>query len=633
MSDRIRLLVLDDEPHFRDTKFAIFPSFESPVPVDKAILERNFELSWCHDIEHAKQLFNFYNHARVNHPAALLTQVAYPNLIWVDYNFDNSHHLAKALRRRPALGQRYLDEFDPLRGRPTFVPTPDPEAEPEPESTTRLPGFFAGVQIAMLLQDVACQPIPITAQPDTKETEFHERFLDEQYGSVFRKKKHSVTSWHEFLSRGLDELRNQIVRAVGRGTLTPQLRALERAVASDGELRLDAELAFHSAYGAERFRVEGLFLDLLYSFEPTRGLIPTSGAAAQFGAWADRLVSAAAGPRAAGDVREALALADRHRIALASDQYGRRLELSAQLADAERAGDEATVETVIDSNRGMIEHLGFDPDELALHLWAGTTSSLKIPPSRHRTLGIIDPLKGEGDTSRGHGNDRVVRAAVLALLVYAEFAWCKTQRGDVEALCEQLGELLAADDVAREELLAELAAGDRVPVRPERLPEIARALREGRVDLALAREIGIVHSIANAIAIVSENDWIDEDQDEDDDEEAEPLSGVGSNRPLPRLHDEIATRAMLAHDLLNPAPATLLMTRHRKSGGDGVRKILKRLELDGEPAPLAIDKILHGDLDAGGLRHGDGRLIKVFAASFGFLQRDWPNWMRESSRF
>lgn len=636
---RLRILLVDDDPSLVDSETANLPSFDNQTSKsDREVYERNFELSWFYDVDQVKRLFNFYDHARVNDPAALLAGVAYPNLIWIDYNFDHTHLIEIAFDRDPNLRRRYEETLDPFRGRDLANwPAPAARADlPEP-SAARLPGCTAGISLAMQLRDFACQPVPITAVTDTSETEFYERFLDEQYGRMFALKSDTVLKWYDFFERGLGELRQQIVRAVANGTMTPRIATLDRTV-DDDRINLDQVLTFQSIFGVEHFRAEALFFDLIYYHDAQGDCLaraskpadepapdeeePTPAAAIR--AWIQDVLSAATGSQAVGELREAIRIADRHRFSLSSVDHGIRLELSGQLADAERRGGDE-IETVITSNLGNLDLLGLDAETVRAHLEAGTISKLKIPAHKHRRLRIVQPLKSEDGPPQGHEQDRIVRAAVLALLVFVEHAWVKTQRGDVEALCEDFGELLAADLEMREDLLYELERNDRLPVNPQRLPQIKAALREGRIEPALAQEIGLIHSLANAIAITAHGDIGFDDEDY--------LSGVGSNRPRTRLHDEVATKSVLAAELLNPAPVHVLMSQHRKSGGDDVRKVLERLELDGEAAPLSVSKILRGDLDAGGLRRGDGRLIKVFAAHYRFPIKDWPNWMRDSARF
>lgn len=627
-------MLLDDQPAFVDKDG--LPSFDRVGHgLDFSLLASNFELAWCYSAEQMKELFDAYDHAVDFNPSALTEGFSYPNLIGIDYDLSESGLVKINLHEKPEITRRYECELSPFRGDSQLIRRQ--ENKHRHHSPDAMPGFYAGIQIHGLLRKVASFPVPITRFTDSSATEFLSQFLDTQYGEVFTKpRKKLPDSWHEFLERGLPELRKQIVRAVKRGTMVPRLQSLQSAYNTTGTPRADHKLQFASTFGEESFRYEALFFDALFVREElmpnvTR-LKPAEPevAAIKFENWIREIYQAAMGPANYGILSKALSLVDEQREVHSSWIHVRRLALSADLADSfalyenNKEQGAAAIDTALDEHSALIEELGFERNNLRAAILGGNLLKLDIPKTHWRKLNVRGHVSQLAKAADPNDTDLLTRYFVIGLLIYAEFAWRMSQSEDRRKLTHLISNVASTDFEARQTLIDSIEHSWLLLPGEFRPESVLERLASGDIDEELSRFLNPYSWVEDIMGYKPESYG---------DKEI-TLSGQGSNQASRQLPPEVESKKFLIDDLLAPMPATLLLPRDStRCFETNIRAPLRRLRLDGQPAPLKVTEILEGNLEAGGFRAGDGRIVQLFAAHFGFSEKHWPQWMLKSKRY
>jgi hypothetical protein len=661
MSGKVRLLSFDDIPTFVDEAGLL--SFDvSSDPKDKEIYNRNFTLTWLYS---GRQMLEFYHRthiALVSNPRELLESLIYPNLLWVDYRIQSTDFREISFRDHPEAKRHYNDNLNPLRGtwgrRYDLFGLSEDEFEELLDKTTpdvAIPhvGFTAGMEVAKLLREYACSPVPQTANVDPIETEFQERLLALEFGEAFRDKSGVLKNWMEFFNKGLPWFREQLIRTARKGTLTPRLADLV-APPDGGELDRDHEVRFQSSLGAESFRLEAMFFDQFYAFSSeTFSLQPNERAdpVDEYARWSARLIEAATGPQASGTIPEALRLAERFKFAYTRPLHMMRRRLSRELADAHKADSVAAAEiydehetalkaqqidrdtfmdrvvsdsasdlalpasvaeslmkvnnlaTALqhgDSNAQLIEAMGLEPVSLRKQLKALKT--VQIPESHSLKLGVLPTI------SLAAGSDSpLARYASLALIVYAEWLWHAAERLALDLVHDDLKLVLEQEPDEEVRAAQQRLANEGAGILSS---EQAHAIMLGEFDVGLLREAD-----DRVQAALATRDLVDLEQ---------------SYWQSARYANRFTHKTELMIDLLAPAPDHLLMWRDR---GTDIRRAEVDRPLERLTPSLSIKAVITQPPGTpGGLLSGEGRLIRAFAVHWGFDSDYWPTWMRVAAK-
>lgn len=614
-SNKLRILVLDDDPGFVDDDGCV--SLEAGCAAEASgLLRRNLELQWLYEPNQMRDYYRAVRGAALRNPERLVENFRYPHIVLFDYDLGKAAMRRAFMESDPAMLAAYVP-LNPLE----YKAFRDAVAEEDLDGSVwdirahsgnqLFQGCFAGSLIALALSDFASVGIPQTAFVGDPQTRFFEWMLSGEMQGAFLFKSQMRSSWFEFLGKALPRLRERILQSIRRGKLVPDLASFQLAeVAAPG----DTQISFSSGAGLEHLRIEALFLDAFYSVSPhdLQNVEPNdlSDAWAIVEAWKDQALSAAVGAdRTWNLVRAALDVAHRYQGAFVNVQHERRRKLSRAIFGAKTPEKRRAA---IASHEQILSTMGVAPDALM----ASDAHTVRMSASGQMLFGVLDSIKAEA------GDDQVARYAALALMVWAEMVWVGLTDRDQLRKQDELMDRLTADAGLEAALIERLEFDSGVLFTEGEFKELKYALHLKSLGKPSSpKSEAIVRTRLALLLQISGLDLSSPPPDEDD-----------NPRPRSKKLTTDDMRHALVRDVMEPAPARVAFWRDLREQRGGAERPLERMgEWSLKPRDIMSGQ-RHPD-NPFGLRRGEGRLIRLFAANCAFPERYWPLWMREGAQW
>jgi hypothetical protein len=394
MADKIRILLVDDNPEFtRD-------ELNDRLFLSRS-LEPHFELIWIEEATEARWLLDAFEILSIRAPGKLLEAGFPPEMLIFDYALTHSPPRPRSASEDTYRIDRRIKHIQALaRDARIMLPFAGPRNVPVPPGTGAArgedrTGCYIGGALARVFSAHPCGMVPTTAHVDTADTDaaFYQWLNEHFFMDLFKHKFRTKPTWKILLPLAAESLQERIVQLAASGIIRVQLQTLQE-MAAEAPDTAKLAVVLHSRFGRRALPVEGLFIKYLYPGDPPQEK-EFAGAARK---WACRVLAGLFSGRGQDQFNVAKHLTQQYWAAYLSDTKRDRYDLSELMARRKRTPNQ---EAEIDE---ICTRLGLNADTVR-KLQAGAS----IPPE-------VSMLNWKAAVP----NDEVARWVALMLAVRME---------------------------------------------------------------------------------------------------------------------------------------------------------------------------------------------------------------------
>ena len=289
-SDRIRILLIDDEPGTLGGKVKAggskwFPVLDDPEDMPEPLgIPRYFELRWLAAPTDVREYWDLTGAVRHRSTKPLASETYVPEIVCFDYALTGT---PVPVEERDHVPRDRVADITPLPKLRKLadslgVRIPDGERLPDELNLSRKDcfGLYAGALLYSAFSEHPCGAVALTRYAEqtigsSKDGQFFEWFLHTKHAGTFSRRGRPAPTWYELLRDGVRSLRARIEELFRAGLVGISLKDLAE-LQNDGS---HGVLTVESPLGVRRLPVPGLFID-----------VPPAERNAEAAKWAEQLL-------------------------------------------------------------------------------------------------------------------------------------------------------------------------------------------------------------------------------------------------------------------------------------------------------------------------------------------------------